>query len=96
MGCLFISVAILFGKSKKTFIAILCIGAGICTRMMMGFSASVFASGYRTQLIFLTSMIIISNLILEENDEEKLSSYTNLLIPFVCISIINNLCVIFK
>jgi hypothetical protein len=87
---LFVTVCLAFGKSKKTIIAVLCIGAGMCTRILMGFMPSVFVSGNRTQLIFLISMIIISVLLLEDKKEENLKKYINILLPFIIFTLIND------
>jgi hypothetical protein len=91
LGLLFLTVYLAFRNSKKLIIGILCIGAGICTRLLMGFVPSVFVSGNRTQIIFLVSMIIISVLILDDKKEETLKNYINILIPFVLLTAIDYL-----
>jgi hypothetical protein len=96
LGLLVLTVYLAFGNSKKAIIGILCIGAGICTRLLMGFMPSVYVSGNRTQIIFLVSMIIISVLILDEKKEEDLIKYNNVLLPFVIFTIISNFYLSFR
>lgn len=91
-----ISVYLAFGNTKKCIIAILCIGAGICTRMLMGFMPSVYVSGNRTQFIFIISMIIISILIIDEEKEETLKKYIDYLIAFEILTIMNSMSLILR
>ena len=90
LGLIVVSVYLSFGNTKKSVIAILCIMAGICTRMLMGFMPSIYVSGNRTQLIFIVSMLIISVLMLDEEKENNLNKYINVLLVFEILTFINN------
>lgn len=85
-----LSVYLCFGKSKKGIIAILCILAGIATRILMGFIPTVYASGNRTQLIFIVTMLIVSVLLISEEKKENLKKYINILIIFEILTFMNN------
>ncbi len=94
LGCIVITVILSFDGNEMKILGMLCICAGICTRMMMGFLPSVFVSGNRTQFIFLTTMIATTLMLLSRMDEAKIRKYINVLIPFFVYSILNNLSVI--
>lgn len=53
-----------FEKRKNAFFILFC---GIISRIMMGFSPTVWASGYRTFTIFLVSLVFIAIMIVNEN-----------------------------
>lgn len=57
---------ILFKDSKKLWIAILIMGAGIMTRVVMGFSPTVYESGARTFLFQYIAMVIYGLLLYQE------------------------------
>lgn len=64
-------------KSKKLIVASLIIlFSGLGTRMLMGFSPTVWASGYRTFYIMFLSLIIISYFIISENRKKSLIQKT--------------------
>ena len=91
--CIFVSTTMAFGKNLKSLVMLLLIGAGLCTRFMMGFVPSVDESGYRTHLILLICMIICSILVLDE--EEKIEKYNMLAIPAL-INYFNGIVLCFK
>lgn len=56
-------------KNKKVYVATLIIFfLGLGTRILMGFSPTVWASGYRTFYIMFLSLIVISFLVINENN----------------------------
>ena len=77
--CLFISLILIFGKRCKTIIAILVLGAGICSKIMLGFSATVWASGNRTGFVLMVSMIITTILILEEQKKNVIDKFLTMI-----------------
>ena len=91
LGLIVLSVYLCFGNTKKGIVATLCILAGICTRMLMGFMPSVYVSGNRTQLIFILSMLIVSVLLINEEKKENLKKYVNILIIFEILTFMNNM-----
>lgn len=91
LGLIIISVYLCFGNTKKSIVALLCILAGICTRMLMGFMPSVYVSGNRTQLIFIVSMLIVSVLLINEETKDVLKKYINILIVFEILTFMNNI-----
>lgn len=56
----------LFKDSKKIWIAVLVMGAGIMSRVVMGFSPTVYASGSRTFLFQYIAMMIFGLLMYQE------------------------------
>lgn len=65
--CILYSLFILV-KDKKVYIAaVITFFLGLGTRILMGFSPTVWASGYRTFYIMFLSLIIISFLVINEN-----------------------------
>lgn len=78
--CLFISLILIFGKRYQTLLAIIILGAGICSKIMLGFSATVWASGDRTGFVLLVSMIIATILILQEQEENIIDKFLNIII----------------
>lgn len=88
--CLFISLILIFKKSKKTLLAIIVLGAGICSRILIGFSATVWASGDRTCFCLMISMIVICLLILEHNDEKSIQKFVNLATVFFVLGFLEH------
>lgn len=80
--CMFLSLILVFGKNYKTILAILVLGAGVCSKIMLGFSATVWASGNRTGFVLMISMIITIILILQEQKEKVIDNFLN--ITMVC------------
>ncbi len=60
-GCILVGVSNAFDKDekKKKILCILILLAGICSRVMMGFSPTVFASGMRTYIYYYFSYILV-------------------------------------
>ncbi|MDO4996914.1 MAG: DUF6056 family protein [Bacilli bacterium] len=63
--CLIMSILLIF-KNLKNNIAILVFLVGLSSRLIMGFSPTVFVSGERTMIFFDFAMIIVSLLIWQE------------------------------
>ncbi len=61
--CVLISVGFLFKSKTDILKAYFILGAGLGTRLIMGFSPTVWASGYRTFAIFIITMIIVAVMI---------------------------------
>ena len=84
-GFLFISLYLTFGNTKKTLISILAFGAGVCSKLIMGFMPTVYASGARTNLIFLVMLISLIVMMLEKIDKKYKYMLLNLLIIFAVL-----------
>lgn len=78
--CIFISLILIFRKQYRTILAILILGAGMCAKIMLGFSPTVWASGDRTGFILMISMILVIILILEEQNEKMIDNFLNIII----------------
>lgn len=63
--CVILSIMIIF-KNLKNNIALLVFLVGLASRLIMGFSPTIFASANRTMIFFEFSMIIVSILIWQE------------------------------
>ena len=85
--CLFISLILIFGKRLKTILAVLVLGAGICSKIMLGFSATVWASGDRTGFVLMVSMIIGCVMIIQEQEENIIDKFLNIIIACGIFSI---------
>ena len=64
-GCLILSILLIF-KNLKNNIAVFVFLVGFASRLIMGFSPTIFVSGTRTMIFFEFSMIIVSLLIWQE------------------------------
>lgn len=64
--CVLYSVFILIKNNKIRIAAFTVIFLGLGTRILMGFSPTVWASGYRTFYIMFLSLIIVSYLIISD------------------------------
>lgn len=61
--CILYSLFVLIDERKAVFVCIATLLLGFGSRMLMGFSPTVWASGYRTFFIMFTSFIIVSVLV---------------------------------
>lgn len=83
--CLILSILLIFRKLKDN-IAIIVFMAGFASRMLMGFSPTVFISGQRTMIYLEFAMIIVSILIWQElikksdKTDKKIQKRTEVLI----------------
>ena len=67
-------------RKNQTVLTIMIFGAGLCSKIMLGFSATVWASGNRTGFVLLVSMIITIIFILQEQDEKLMDRFLNIII----------------
>ena len=65
--CIVISVLSLLKAKSSRMISVLILSAGFGSRMLMGFSPTVWASGYRTFAILFVAFILIALLIINQN-----------------------------
>ena len=91
---------ILIFKNLKNNIALLVFLVGLASKLIIGFSPTVFSSNGRTMIFFEFSMIIVSILIWQEfnkNKNEKIKKVTGTLIKSLGIlQYINSLiCILF-
>ncbi|KNZ43075.1 hypothetical protein AKG39_02660 [Acetobacterium bakii] len=75
---------LLFKNSKKMWIAVMVMGAGIMSRVVMGFSATVYESGARTFLFEYVSFAIYGLLLYQEFKPELSGKTQRLLIQALC------------
>lgn len=70
---LIIGVYNALGKKKNALLACVILLAGICTRLIMGFSPTVYASGVRTFLLSEISFLIVAIMVINEliSDERR-------------------------
>lgn len=60
LACVAASVFFLHGKSTETLLELTILGAGFCSRILMGFSPTVYASGDRTALYCSAAILIVT------------------------------------
>ncbi len=65
--CVLCSIGLLMGNTRATLTAFVTLAAGLCSRMMMGFSPTVWASGYRTFHIMFLTFLFCSIMVLNQN-----------------------------
>lgn len=75
----------LFKKSKKMWIAVLVMGAGIMSRIVMGFSATVYESGARTFLFQYVALAIYGLLLYQEFKPDLSEKRQKILIGILCL-----------
>lgn len=93
---IFIDLCLIFKKTNTGLIAIITYLVGLATRIVMGFSPTVFASTERPSIFLFSSFIIITLLIykkiLEENKEA--SNMVTIYIILSILNILNNFAII--
>ena len=87
--CNALSILLLY-KSLKDNLPLLIFLAGLCSRVMIGFSPTIFASGARTMIFFefgmsAISMIIWQELMKDSKMDKKLMNKTEVAIKFMAI-----------
>ena len=60
LACVFLTVCFLHGKSEETLLQLLILGAGFTSRVIIGFSPTVYASGARTALFASAAFLIVA------------------------------------
>ena len=93
VGFVIIDIYLIYKNSFKTLLNVFLLLGGICTKVIMGFSASIYMSGVRTALVlFIVLMIIAYSLVMELKlylDKKKSKTLTYILIVFSFISYID-------
>lgn len=72
--CVLVSLAVLFKDKLEVLKVYLILAVGLGTRLIMGFSPTVWASGYRTFAIFIITMIIVTVMITDRYYKKKTES----------------------
>ena len=81
IGLIFVNLYLIFGNSKKILISFLVLACGLCSRLIMGFMTTVFASGNRTQLILLVMFMALIMMLLEEKNKK----FRDILLDFLIV-----------
>lgn len=92
LACLAFSVYLVFREHHRAIIPLLILGAGICSKFIMGFIVTVFASSTRTSFIFMICMLFLTIMILDQNQEKTLKKYLNILTIIAIFMVINHFC----
>lgn len=93
LACFVVSVYLVFREKHKAVIPLLILCAGICSKFIMGFIVTVFASSNRTSFIFMICMLILSVMILDQTSEKTLKKCLNILIIWTIFTVINHFCI---
>ena len=67
--CVLYTLFLLIKDKRKLGLSLMALSLGLGTRMVMGFSPTVWASGYRTFYILFVSLIVVTYLIINDNVE---------------------------
>jgi len=59
-GCVAVTICFLHGKSKETLLELLILAAGFASRLILGFSPTIYASGDRTALFCSMAILIVT------------------------------------
>ncbi len=92
LACLAVSVYLTFRQNHKAIVPLLILCAGICSKFIMGFIVTVFASSNRTSFIFMICMLILMVMMLDQSKEKTLKSYLNILIIVAIFMVMNHFC----
>ncbi len=60
LGCVALTVFFLHGRSEETLFELLILGAGFTSRVLVGFSPTIYASGDRTALFASAAILIVT------------------------------------
>ncbi len=60
MACVALTIALLYGKSRETGFQLLILGAGLLSRVIVGFSPTLYASGDRTAIYCSAAILIVT------------------------------------
>ena len=92
IGTFIISLYLVFKNTYKSVLTILIFTAGLCTRLIMGFSPTIFVSTYRPDIFMCFSIIICGLLIYNEmDDKHKYKKLIfNIMLALAAISFITN------
>ncbi|MGN0412023.1 MAG: DUF6056 family protein [Lachnospiraceae bacterium] len=61
----------LYGKSGKMALCTVALAAGLASRLVVGFSSTIYASGYRTTLFFTVILLMISAVMIDGMKDQK-------------------------
>ena len=86
--CILINICLIFKNTDKCKLTIIIYMLGLATRLIMGFSPTVFASLERPSLFLYFSFILITILVLKQMIEEK-HEISNLEAVYIIISSLN-------
>ena len=88
----------LISKNKKNYLIVLIFLAGLASRLILGFSPTVFASGQRTFFAFDFSVIILDfylfSLLFDHKETNLKKCFSYILVILTCLQIINTIIVI--
>lgn len=90
--CVAFTIYVLHGNSKETWLQLLILGAGFASRMILGFSATIYRSGDRTALFASAAILIVvlRNLLIFGRDTKK--KYLKILMAvYVAVCIVGTL-----
>lgn len=59
VACVALTICFIHGKSRETVLELVILGGGLCSRVMMGFSPTIYASGERTSLYCSVAVLIV-------------------------------------
>lgn len=88
MICIIIDLYLIFNNTKKGKFIVIIFLAGLASRIIIGFSPTVFASGERTSFYLYYSFVIIGLLIIKEMIDKKIN-IKNLSSIYIVMSICN-------
>ncbi len=57
--CVVLTICFIHGKSAETLLELVILGGGLCSRVMMGLSPTIYASGERTSLYCSAAVLIV-------------------------------------
>lgn len=60
LGCVALTIFFLHGKSRETILQLLILGTGFLSRVIMGFSPTLYASGDRTAIFASAAILIVT------------------------------------
>lgn len=92
LACLVISVYLVFHQNHKAILPLMILCAGICSKLIMGFIVTVFASSTRTSFIFMICMLILTVMLLDQCNENTQKKYLNILTIIAIFVIMNHFC----
>jgi len=93
LGCILISIYLIWGNSLKSFILIFIVILGFASRIALAFSPTLYVSNYRTFIFFEYSIIIVGICVLENLnsilEKSKMKIILNILILLAFLNYVN-------
>lgn len=92
LACVALTIYFLHGNSKETGLQLLILGVGFASRMVLGFSATIYRSGDRTTLFATAAILIVvlRNLLIFEKTA-KTRSLKIMMLAYVAVNVAGNL-----